>query len=213
MCGVGPDRPLFGARGCTFPAELFHPVVVGHPEVLRRALTLVGTTRTVVEVDGPQGVGGGTEVLACWNPSSGGRWRARAGESRCPGRCRPPTTGLVAATRAGAGGEIDAIVTAPLNKYALHQAGLDFPGPTEILAHECGVAEYAMMLYLPPAEADVAGVRNPNALSVAHATLHTSIASVPRLSDGEPDPRDDRARRSFPAADRPVDAAGSASAP
>ena len=178
VAGVGPETVVRALA--TFPAESFRPVIVGHPEVLRRALTLVGTTRTVVEVDGPQGVGGGAEVLACWNPSAAdvgslapAKVDARAGQAAYDW--------LVAATRAALAGEIDAIVTAPLNKYALHQAGLDFPGHTEILAHECGVAEYAMMLYLPPAEADVAGVRNPNALSVAHATLHTSIASVPRL--------------------------------
>lgn len=179
VAGVGPETVVRALA--TFPAESFRPVIVGHPEVLGRALSLVGTTRTVVEVDGPQGVGGGgAEVLACWNPSAAdvgslvpAKVDARAGQAAYDW--------LVAATRAALAGEIDAIVTAPLNKYALHQAGLDFPGHTEILAHECGVAEYAMMLYLPPAEFDAAGVRNPNALSVAHATLHTSIASVPGL--------------------------------
>ena len=84
---------------------------------------------------------------------------------------------LVAATRAALAGEIDAITTAPLNKAALHAGGIDFPGHTEILAHECGVAEFAMMLYLPPGPE----VRSPHGLGVAHVTLHTSIRSVPGL--------------------------------
>ncbi len=43
-------------------------------------------------------------------------------------------------------GKIAAIVTAPLNKHAIHQAGFDFPGHTEILAHRCGDIPVAMML-------------------------------------------------------------------
>jgi 4-phospho-D-threonate 3-dehydrogenase / 4-phospho-D-erythronate 3-dehydrogenase len=72
---------------------------------------------------------------------------------------------------------VDGIVTAPISKYALHLAGYDYPGHTEILAERCKVVEFAMMLYLPPDEV----VSGPWGLSVAHATLHTSIASVPRL--------------------------------
>jgi len=40
----------------------------------------------------------------------------------------------------------DAIVTAPLNKDALNQAGYHFPGHTQILAHLCGVRDAVMML-------------------------------------------------------------------
>ena len=83
----------------------------------------------------------------------------------------------MASTRAALCGEIDAITTAPLNKAALHAAGLDYPGHTEILAEECGVREFAMMLYLPPGES----LHGPFGLGVAHVTLHTSIRSVPGL--------------------------------
>lgn len=44
------------------------------------------------------------------------------------------------------GGTIKGIVTAPLNKQAIHIAGFDFPGHTEILAHRCGDIPVAMML-------------------------------------------------------------------
>lgn len=42
--------------------------------------------------------------------------------------------------------KIAGIVTAPLNKKAIHQAGHDFAGHTEILAHRCGDIPVAMML-------------------------------------------------------------------
>jgi 4-hydroxythreonine-4-phosphate dehydrogenase len=115
-------------------------------------------------------------AIPCWNPGSDdvlpvplGRIDARAG--------RAAYDYLVGATRAALAGRVDAIVTAPLNKAALHAAGLNFPGHTEILASECNVAEVAMMLYLPPGGL----LQNPAGLGVAHATLHTSIRSVPDL--------------------------------
>ena len=91
-------------------------------------------------------------------------------------------------------------MTAPLNKEALHLAGHHFPGHTEILADRCGVDEFAMMLHLPetalkewrkliPPMTDDA-MHDPrstafNGLSIAHVTLHTSIASVPGLLSTE----------------------------
>ena len=44
--------------------------------------------------------------------------------------------------------KVDAIVTAPLSKAALHAAGHHYPGHTELLAEMCGVTDFAMMLYL-----------------------------------------------------------------
>jgi 4-hydroxythreonine-4-phosphate dehydrogenase len=42
-------------------------------------------------------------------------------------------------------GEIDAITTCPINKQAINEAGYDFPGHTELLAHLAGVPSVAMM--------------------------------------------------------------------
>lgn len=46
-------------------------------------------------------------------------------------------------------GSIDAICTAPLNKMALHLAGHDYPGHTEILAELSGSQNFAMMFVSP----------------------------------------------------------------
>jgi 4-hydroxythreonine-4-phosphate dehydrogenase len=62
-------------------------------------------------------------------------------------------------------GLADGIVTCPLHKEGLHAAGLDFPGHTEILAHETGSKQFAMMLY-------------GGGVGVAHVTLHQSLRSV-----------------------------------
>lgn len=43
-------------------------------------------------------------------------------------------------------GDYAALVTAPVNKAALHSIGFQFPGQTEWLAHRTGARRYAMML-------------------------------------------------------------------
>jgi len=58
--------------------------------------------------------------------------------------------------------EIDATVTAPINKESIHNAGHKFSGHTEIYAHYTNTAKYAMLL------AD-------ENLRVIHATTHVSL--------------------------------------
>jgi 4-hydroxythreonine-4-phosphate dehydrogenase len=73
------------------------------------------------------------------------------------------------------------IVTGPLHKAALHAAGFDVPGHTEMLARFCGLADtdVSMMLWLP-----AVGSPAPRAgLGVVHVTLHESLkCAVARLS-------------------------------
>lgn len=59
-------------------------------------------------------------------------------------------------------GEIDATVTAPINKESIHKAGHNFSGHTEIYAHYTNTRKYAMLL------AD-------DNLRVIHATTHVSL--------------------------------------
>jgi len=66
------------------------------------------------------------------------------------------------AIKLAANKEIDTIVTAPLNKEALHLAGHKYPGHTEILASLTATKDYAMLLY-------------DKKLSVIHVSTHVSI--------------------------------------
>lgn len=50
------------------------------------------------------------------------------------------------ATHLALKGEVDAIVTGPVHKQALHAAGYRYPGVTELLAHLAGDVPVAMML-------------------------------------------------------------------
>ena len=92
-----------------------------------------------------------------------------------PGQPTPASSAAMAAAvteavRYACAGELDAIVTAPINKQALNQAGYDYPGHTEMLAHLTGTSDVVMML---------AGAR----LRVVLVTIHCALAEVPgRLS-------------------------------
>jgi 4-hydroxythreonine-4-phosphate dehydrogenase len=65
-------------------------------------------------------------------------------------------------------GELNALVTAPLSKGLLREAGYRFEGHTELLAHISRTKKFAMMLVGGP-------------LRVALVTIHTPLAKVPRL--------------------------------
>lgn len=62
-------------------------------------------------------------------------------------------------------GEVSAICTGPLNKAALHSAGRDFPGHTELLAALTGTREVSMMLATEE-------------LRVIHVTTHVGLADA-----------------------------------
>ena len=73
--------------------------------------------------------------------------------------------GVELAVRLAVAGEIDAIVTAPLNKEAIALAGHPYPGHTEILADLTGTRDFAMML-------------TAHRLRVVHVTTHIGIRQV-----------------------------------
>ena len=72
-------------------------------------------------------------------------------------------------------GDVDAIVTAPLDKHALLAGGFDFPGHTELLAARTGRPVAMMLAATRPAPG------MPNPLRVVLATTHVPLRDVPRL--------------------------------
>ena len=72
---------------------------------------------------------------------------------------------VVAACALAKEGKVDAIVTAPLNKAAMHAGGHKWPGHTELLAHEFGVQNYSLVL-------------SAGELYFFHLTTHVSLAEA-----------------------------------
>src|SRR5438445_8577508 len=71
-----------------------------------------------------------------------------------------------AVTLAGRG-ELDAIVTGPIHKARMFEAGFKFPGQTEFFAERCGVKNFAMCL-------------TGGNITVALVTMHIPLSEVPR---------------------------------
>ena len=72
---------------------------------------------------------------------------------------------VVEACALAKGGKVDAIVTAPLNKAAMHAGGHKWPGHTELLAHEFGVKNFSLVL-------------SAGELYVFHLTTHVSLKTA-----------------------------------
>ncbi|MEX2170613.1 MAG: 4-hydroxythreonine-4-phosphate dehydrogenase PdxA [Pirellulales bacterium] len=173
--GVGPEV----IAGCwTDPRvhDAARLVVIGDRRLLEKAVAVRGVDVDVVTVrtlEDNLWTTSNSKVMGCLLCSAGdpntltlAQVSAQAGESAW--RCVVRAMALVKTGRA------DAIVTAPLNKAALHAAGHFYPGHTELLAEMCGVREFAMMLYLPPALVS----RCPHGLGVVHVTLHMALRDV-----------------------------------
>jgi 4-phospho-D-threonate 3-dehydrogenase / 4-phospho-D-erythronate 3-dehydrogenase len=170
--GVGPEI-IVGTWTETVIHEWCRPVVVGHPDIIRRAVALWGTGLKVVEVASPGEAVPTVDTIPCLACGSRdvlsvqpGVLDARSGHAAYES--------VVRAAEMAKSGEVDGIVTAPLQKEAMHRAGHHFPGHTELLAELCGVEDFAMMLYLGPNEELPA----PHGLAVVHVTLHTALKNV-----------------------------------
>ena len=79
-------------------------------------------------------------------------------------------------------GEIDAIVTAPINKAAWHAAGIHYPGHTELLAERCGVDDFAMMLFNDELKVVLVSIHVPLRQAVELVTIERELRII-RLAD------------------------------
>ncbi len=125
-------------------------VVVGHPKILQRAVDLLKTGARVFSVDSPDQKNSSPDVIPCL-PCSADDVLEVAPAKIDPRGGQAAYDALMAAARLALAGNVAGIVTAPLHKAALWQAGHHYPGHTELLAQICDVSDFAMMLYLGPA--------------------------------------------------------------
>jgi 4-hydroxythreonine-4-phosphate dehydrogenase len=159
--GIGPDLALAAALA-DWPCEL---VFAGDPDLLaaRAPLLQLPLKPSAWRADAPPA------------PHRSGRLPvlpARIGRAARPGHPDPANARYVLATIDAAadgclGGRFAAMVTAPVQKSSINDAGIAFRGHTEYLAARAGGAQPVMLL--------VAGK-----LRVALATTHLPLAEVPR---------------------------------
>jgi 4-hydroxythreonine-4-phosphate dehydrogenase len=146
--GIGPEIIVkLHVKGLPAPC-----VVYGDMPSLQRAVNALQSTLTIIALDSVEAFGPAQRLHLAHGPCMFvrptlpalpenlplGRVDARAGQAAYDALCMAIDDATL--------GRISAIVTAPLNKEAMHAAGLDFPGHTEILAARTATSHVAMML-------------------------------------------------------------------
>jgi 4-hydroxythreonine-4-phosphate dehydrogenase len=154
--GIGPDLCTLLARE-TFPGRI---VIIGDPQVLRTRARMRGVAWDVGEYPGRADAPPLSVLpIAAPAPVRPGRLDAANGRH---------VVALLDRALAGClSGEFEAMVTAPVQKSTINDAGIAFTGHTEYLAERTGTARVVMLL--------VGG-----GLRVALATTHLPLAEVPR---------------------------------
>ena len=156
--GIGPELAVAAAAGRT---DL---VVVADPELLADTAHRLDIPVRIREWQPEQEAGPqGNSTVRCLP--------VPLGETNIPGRLNPKNADYVLKTLQLAGdsvlrGDAVALVTAPVHKGVINDAGYAFSGHTEFLAALAGVEQVVMMLVADP-------------LRVALATTHLPLRDVP----------------------------------
>ncbi len=147
--GVGPEIALKSATS-TDVRTLCRPIIIGDRAVLAEAAAISGVEIKDLRIVEP--------------------YRIPSFKKGAPTK----ESGLAsyhyikAALQGCLNGLYNAMVTAPISKVALHLAGLDWPGHTEMLAQMTGTRRYAMMLVGGP-------------LRVVLVTTHVALRRLPEV--------------------------------
>lgn len=155
--GIGPDLAVLLAQR-ERPCAL---VAIADPELLAARARLLGLPLRLLPPDAP-GPGRPGELAVLPVPLAA---------AAVPGHLDPCNAAYVLATLARAGEgclrrEFDAVVTAPVQKSVINDAGVAFSGHTEFFQEQAGCPRVVMMLACP-------------GLRVALATTHLPLRAVP----------------------------------
>ncbi len=161
VAGIGPEITAKALLGHDDVRQECVPVVVGDEAAMRQGVANVGgdpaKVRVLSSVEDATNEPGIIELLQT-GPSLA---EVKLGELS-------PVAGdgsyrfVVEACRLAREGTVQGIVTAPLNKAAMHAGGHKWPGHTELLAHEFGVENFSLVL-------------SAGDLYVFHLTTHVSL--------------------------------------
>jgi 4-phospho-D-threonate 3-dehydrogenase / 4-phospho-D-erythronate 3-dehydrogenase len=157
--GIGPEIIVKALTDKNI-YNLCQPLVIGDRDNMERAALLAKapvTVRGIKKIEEAHYVYGTLDVLDLENLPSDlpyGQVDGRAGKAA--------HDYIEAAVALALKGQLEAVVTAPLNKEALKLGGCSHPGHTEILADLSKTIDYSMML-------------TSKSLRVIHVTTHVSI--------------------------------------
>jgi 4-hydroxythreonine-4-phosphate dehydrogenase len=155
--GIGPEIALKAALDPKALA-MCRPLLVGDRGVLQAHAQACG-----LSLDG----------LSIMERSQLAPGELKIGEIR-PAHGRAALDSAKAAVRAALSGKVQAVVAAPHNETAIHQAGIEFDGYPSFVARLCGLQAEDGILML-------CFQHDGREVRIAHVTLHTSVATALRL--------------------------------
>ena len=159
--GIGPDLCI----ALSASAQRYPLVCIADPALLRERASLLGQTVRITEIHdlNDPGLGCGRGQLSVWP--------VPLAAAVIPGQLNTRNARYVMTCLAQAAGfcreaKLAGIITGPVQKSIINDAGIAFSGHTEYLAEQAGVERVVMMLATP-------------GLRVALATTHLPLRAVP----------------------------------
>ncbi len=163
-CGIGPEV-ILKALGREESYRVCRPLVIGHPEILKRDMAMAGVQLDVRMVECPEDGAFECGCVDVWCAVDVDVAQITMGEV-CAEAGKAAAEWVIHAVDLAMANRIDGIVTAPLNKEAMNLAGYAYAGHTELLAELSGAGRAYLMLA-------------SDRLSVSHVTGHIALHEVP----------------------------------
>jgi len=168
--GIGPEIIVKALEKKTL-REICSPLILGDPGVMIKALSLLDSKlnlNPILDLEKEYKEGKFINLLSLSNLDSDlffyGKPNKDTGKAM--------VSYIREAIHLALEEKIDAMVTCPINKAAMSEAGYSYPGHTELLAEETKANEYAMMLV-------------GEKLRVVLVTIHHPLREVPDLLTSE----------------------------
>lgn len=165
ICGIGPEVI---AKALAHEEVYRHcrPLVIGHRPSLEAALRFAGRPLSIRPVASPSEGRSLPGTIDLLDPGGVDLSDVRVGQV-CAAAGQAAVACVFCAADLALSGEVDGIVTAPLNKEAMRLAGFSYAGHTELLAERTGAATSRMMLAT-------------EAFRIVHVTTHIALRDVPQ---------------------------------
>ncbi len=164
--GIGPEVIVKAYKEARIARECI-PVVLGDPNVIKKTVSDLNAKMdiNVISVDDIKSLKPNTKGINIVKLSNLDPVRLKIGRpDKIAGKMM--VTYIREAVRLAMLGTINAMVTAPINKAAINNAGFNYPGHTEMLAELTRTEDYCMMLV-------------GKKLKVSLVTTHLPIREIP----------------------------------
>lgn len=164
--GIGPEIILKALKHADV-YDRCRPLVVGDRRMLERAVPWVGAEGLTFEtVETPSEGSYRAGIVTVLDLKDADPADVPIGIETAGGGAAA-VSAVFAACDLAMAGDVAAVVTAPLNKAAMHMAGFKYPGHTELLAERTGAGKITMLL------------TGPN-LRVVHVSMHVGLEEAIR---------------------------------